>query len=61
VRALGGRVCGARAANLCIVCGGGGAAAVPRELPAGAAAVGEEWLLQLAETHAPPDARAHAL
>jgi hypothetical protein len=61
VRALGGRVCGARAADLCVVCGGGGAAAVPRELPAGARAVSEEWLLQLAETHTAPEVGAHAL
>lgn len=48
VRALGGRVCGPRAAEVCVVCAG---AAVPRELPAAAAAVREEWLLSVAETH----------
>lgn len=48
VRALGGRVCGPRAAEVCVVCAG---ASVPRELPSGAAAVREEWLLSVAETH----------
>jgi len=48
VRALGGRVCGPRAAEVCVVCAG---AAVPRELPAAAVAVREEWLLSVAETH----------
>jgi hypothetical protein len=48
VRALGGRVCGPRAAEVCVVCAG---ASVPRELPAAAAAVKEEWLLSVAETH----------
>lgn len=62
VRALGGRVCGPRAAQVCVVCGGGGgggtrSGGLPRELPAGARAVTEEWLLRLAETHeAPGDA-----
>lgn len=36
------------ALQVCVVCGG---ASVPRELPAAAVAVREEWLLQLAETH----------
>lgn len=48
VRALGGRVCGPRAANVCVVCAG---ASVPRELPTEAVAVREEWLLSVAETH----------
>jgi hypothetical protein len=48
VRALGGRVCGPRAAEVCVVCAG---ATVPRELPQAAAAVREEWLLSVAETH----------
>jgi hypothetical protein len=52
VRVLGGRVCGARTAQLCIVCGG---ATVPRELPGKAVAVREEWLLQLAEGYALPE------
>jgi hypothetical protein len=41
-------VCGPRAAEVCVVCAG---ATVPRELPQGAAAVREEWLLSVAETH----------
>ena len=48
VRALGGRVCGPRAAEVCVVCAG---ASVPRELPTAAAAVREEWLLFVGETH----------
>lgn len=48
VRALGGRVCGPRAAEVCVLCAGAG---VPRELPAAAAAVSEEWLLSVAATH----------
>eukprot|EP00775_Hariotina_reticulata_P003691 gene3691-3951_t len=48
VRALGGRVCGAKVAQLAVVAG---ATALPCELPASAPAVGEEWLLRLAETH----------
>jgi hypothetical protein len=59
VRALGGRVCGARSAQVCVVSGG---AAVPRELPAAAVAVREEWLMSVAETHDGVDAtRAHEL
>jgi hypothetical protein len=41
-------VCGPRAAEVCVVCAG---ASVPRELPTAAAAVREEWLLFVAETH----------
>ena len=58
VRALGGRVVGPRAADLCVVCAGGGPTAVPRELAARAAVVTEEWLLAAAEAQrAPPEAR----
>jgi hypothetical protein len=59
VRALGGRVCGARAADMCVACGSGGrggaSGARPKELLPGARVVGEEWLLQLAETHELPE------
>jgi hypothetical protein len=61
VRALGGRVCGARAAAMCVACGngggrgGGGGGARPKELPPAARVVGEEWLLRLAETHEPAE------
>jgi len=48
VRALGGRICGAKVAQLAVVAG---VPALPCELPTSAAAVGEEWLLHLAETH----------
>jgi hypothetical protein len=52
VRALGGRVCGARAADVCVMCG---STAVPLELPGSAAAVREDWLLHVAETHESAD------
>jgi len=54
VRALGGRIAGPAAADLCVVCGG---ASVPRALPAAAPAVTDEWLLAAAEQYqAPPPA-----
>jgi hypothetical protein len=51
VRALGGRVCGPRAADVCVMCGSTSCARVPQELPPAGVAVREEWLLQVAETH----------
>lgn len=42
----------ARACNLCVV---GTGVAPPRSVPKAVPAVGEEWLLKLAESHVAPD------